>query len=238
MRTFILAALLMLPLAAHANEGAALPHQTWSFEGFRAGWDKAQLYRGYQVFTQVCMACHSAKYISHRDMMRAGFTEAEVAALAKNLNMGLNDKLKTGLAPEDAIGSYGKVPPDLSMINKARQGGADYTYAVLTGYGEDPQEIAEALPNGIPEGAHFNRAFPGHAIAMPNPLNAPDLVTYSDGTPASIDQMAHDVSTFLQWTAEPERFDRNHLGVYVLLYLLVFTVLAYLTKRVIWKDIH
>ncbi|MFZ2587959.1 MAG: cytochrome c1 [Alphaproteobacteria bacterium] len=237
MRTLLLA-LALAPLAATANEGAALPQQSWSFEGLRAHWNKAEIYRGYQVFTQVCMACHSAKYISHRDMMRVGFTEAEVQALAKGLNMGLNDKLKTGLLEEDAIGSYGKMPPDLSMMNKARQGLANYTYAVLTGYSQDPEAIHHAFPNGVPEGAHFNTAFAGNAIAMPNPLPNADMVTYDDGTKATVEQMAKDVTVFMQWTAEPERIDRQHLGVYVLLYLALFTALAYATKRMIWKDVH
>lgn len=237
MRPLILTLALLASTAA-ANEGSALAKQDWSFSGLRAGWDKNELYRGYQVYTQVCMACHSAKYVSHRDMMRAGFTEAEVQALAKGLSMGLNDKFKTGLDEETAIGSYGKMPPDLSMMNKARQGLADYTYAMLTGYSDDPEALHHALPNGVPEGAHFNTAFPGNAIAMPNPLPNADMVTYHDGTKATVEQMAKDVTVFMQWTAEPERFDRNHLGVYVLLYLAIFTVLAYLTKRAIWKDIH
>ncbi len=238
MKQIILALALLIPALGIANEGPVLEKHDWSFNGIRGHYDKKEVYRGYQVFTGVCLACHSAKYISHRDLMRVGFTEAEVQALAKNLNMDMNAKLISGLDAETAIGSYGKIPPDLSMINKARAGLADYVYAVLTGYSEDPALIAEHFPKGLPDGAHFNTAFPGHAIAMPSPLNSAGLVTYDDGTEATVPQMAKDVTTFLQWTAEPERIDRQHLGIYVLIYLLIFTVLAYFTKKAIWKDVH
>jgi len=234
---YILIALTLLAAPAFASEGAATPTGTWSFDGLRAGWNKAELYRGYTVATQVCMSCHSFKYINHRDLMRAGFTEAEVKAMAKALNMELNAPLLSGLAPADAQETYGKVPPDLSMMNKAREEGADYVHAILTGYSEDPALISETLPAGLPAGAYFNKAFPGHAIAMPPPLQE-GAVTFADGTPATVEEMSHDVAVFLQWTAEPERFERQRLGVFVLIYLAIFTLLAYVTKRAIWKDVH
>ncbi|RYG60196.1 MAG: cytochrome c1, partial [Alphaproteobacteria bacterium] len=207
------------------------------FNGLHGTYDKDEIYRGYMVATNVCMACHSFKYISHRDLMRVGFTESEVQALAKALNMTIDQKLLTAQDNETAIETFGKIPPDLSLMNKARAGLADYTFALLTGYSENQTEIAHALPNGLPPGASFNRVFPGHAIAMPNPLTGPDMVTYHDGKAASVDQMARDVTTFMQWTAEPERVERQHLGLFVLLYLVIFTVLVYITKRVIWKDV-
>jgi ubiquinol-cytochrome c reductase cytochrome c1 subunit len=228
-----------LPFGAWAagGEGPELPKMAWSFEGLRAGWDKDELYRGYTVATQVCLACHSFKYISHRDMMRVGFTEAEVQTLAKALNLDVNAKLISGMDEATAKETFGKVPPDLSLMNRARPGGADYSHALLTGYSDDPAVIAKYLPNGVPVGANFNKYYPGFAIAMANPLSGPDLVTYHDGTAASVEQMSRDVSVFMQWTSEPERFERNHMGVYVLIYLIIFTLLAYATKRVIWKDV-
>lgn len=237
MKTNLTLALLatLLPVLAHANE--AIEAQKWTFEGPKGTWDKAELYRGYTVATQVCMACHSFKYVSHRDLMRAGFTEKEVTTLAKGMNMTLDAKLISAQDPESAKSTFGKVPPDLSLMAKARHGGADYIYAVLNGYIEDPETIHELLPNGVPEGANFNMAFPGNAIAMPAPLTGPDMVTYTDGTSATVPQMAHDVATFIAWAGEPEKVERQHLGVYVLLYILVFAVLAYLAKRVIWKDV-
>ena len=133
---------------------------------------------------------------------------------------------------------YGKAVPDLSVMNKARAGLADYVYAVLTGYSEDADVISKHFPDGLPEGAYYNEAFPGHAIAMASPLVADGLVDYHDETEATIDQMAHDVTYFMQWTAEPELTSRKHMGIYVLLYLVIFTLLAYATKRAIWRDIH
>ncbi len=220
-----------------AAESGTYAPQKWSFNGLHGSYEKNQLLRGYTVATQVCLACHSFKYISHRDMMRAGFTENEVATLAKALNMTLDQKLITAQDDATARETFGKIPPDLSLMNKARGGLADYTHALLTGYSEDPEVIKHALPAGLPEGAHFNKAFPGHAIAMPNPLASDDLVTYHDGTKATVDQMSRDVTTFMQWTAEPERIERQKLGLFVLMYLVIFSLLAYLSKRVIWKDV-
>lgn len=227
----------LLAPQAFAAEGIAVPAQKWSFNGLHGKYDKDEIYRGYMVATNVCMACHSFKYISHRDLMRVGFTESEVQTLAKALNMTIDQKLLTAQDDATAIETFGKIPPDLSLMNKARAGLADYVYALLTGYSENPTEIAHALPGGLPPGASFNRVFPGHAIAMPNPLTGPDMVTYHDGTQASVAQMAKDVTAFMQWTAEPERIERQHLGIFVLLYLVIFTALLYLTKRVIWKDV-
>lgn len=239
-RYLIAIALLALGLAApaaHASEGSELPAQKWTFDGLNGKYDKDEIYRGYTVATNVCLACHSFKYVSHRDLMRVGFTESEVQTLAKALNMTIDQKLLTAQDDATAIETFGKVPPDLSLMTKAREGLADYVYAILTGYSENEEEIKHALPNGLPPGAHFNKAFPGHAIAMPAPLTGPDMVTYHDGKAASVEQMAHDVTTFMQWSAEPERIERQHLGLFVLLYLIIFTALAYLSKRVIWKDV-
>lgn len=237
LKHLLLAALLLVSTAVHAEETEIAPQQ-WSFTGLHGKWDKDEIYRGYTVATQVCLACHSFKYVSHRDLMRVGFTESEVQTLAKALNMGIDAKLLTAQDDATAMEIFGKVPPDLSLMAKAREGLTDYIYALLTGYSEDPAVIKHALPQGLPPNAHFNHAFPGHAIAMPPPLSGPDMVTYHDGTSATVPQMAHDVATFLAWTAEPERIERQHLGLFVLLYLAIFTVLAYLTKRVIWKDVH
>lgn len=238
-RTALLTAALVLSAASSfASGGVAVPELKWSFDGLRADWDKNELFRGYNVATNVCLACHSFKYISHRDLMRVGFTEAEVQALAKALGKTVDDKLISGLDHDTAVEIYGKVPPDLSVMNKARVGGADYTHAVLTGYSENEEEIHHAFPKGVPQGAYYNKYFPGHAIAMPAPLTGPDMVTYHDGTSATVEQMSQDVSVFMQWTAEPEKFARQRLGIFVLLYLLIFAVLAFFTKKAIWRDLH
>lgn len=226
----------------YASESPHVEKSDWQFKGLPAHWDKDQLYRGYTVATQVCMACHSFKYISHRDLMKAGFTEDEAKALASKNNTGLDDKMISGLDAESSITLYGKIVPDLSVINKARAGLADYTYAVLTGYVDDEshegkEEIHHYFPEGLPDGAYFNKAFPGHAIAMPSPLLMDDQVEYHDETGATIAQMAKDVTYFIQWTAEPELIKRKRMGVYVLIYLFIFTILAFFTKRAIWRDV-
>jgi ubiquinol-cytochrome c reductase cytochrome c1 subunit len=214
------------------------PAQNWSFKGVRAAWDKDELYRGYTVATQVCLACHSFKYVNHRDLMRVGFTENEVKAMAGALKMTVDQPIVSNLTDKDAQDMYGKIPPDLSLMVKAREGLADYVYAVLTGFDDKSPEIAKDFPQGMPKGTYFNHAFPGHAIAMPAPLTGPDMVTYHDKTAATVPQMAHDVTTFLQWTAEPERMERQRLGVFVILYLIIFSALAYATKRIIWRNVH
>jgi len=235
-----------LGMAGTASAAGAVhvDKQDWGFNKLNAEWDKDQLYRGYKVATQVCMACHGFKYVSHRTLVESGgFTEAEAKILAAELDLQLNDVLLSGLDDESAQELYGKKVPDLSLMNKARDAGADYTYAITSGYvdeesAEGKKEIAKYFPEGVPEGAYYNRYYPGHAIAMPNPLTGDDLVEYHDKTPATIEQMARDVTYFMQFTAEPERVNRHKMGFYVMLYLFIFVVLSYLTKKAVWRDVH
>lgn len=230
LKTLVITAAMLPGVTLAAGGTVELPKIDWDFNNPIHEWDKKQLYRGYQVATQVCTACHSFKYINHRVMMNVGFTEAEVKSLADALDMRIDDKLMSALAPADAQEAYGKELPDLSMMNKARNGGADYTYALLTGYDEDH------IPADF-EGEIYNKYFPGHNIAMPNPLPAGGLVEYEDGTESSVEQMSKDVSYFMQWTAEPERTKRQHTGIYVLIYLLIFTGLCIALKKAVWRDI-
>lgn len=228
---------LLTPLLAFAAGGAVpVEKQEWSFSGLHGHWDKAQLLRGYEVATQVCLSCHSFKYIDHRTMMEAGFSEEEAKTLAADMGVKLDDKFKSAMSDEDAKEVYGKPLPDLSMMNKARPNGADYVYALLTGYAEDPKLVEKMVPGGMPEGTYFNTAFPGHAIAMPNPLSD-GIADHRDGTDSTIEQMAKDVTYFMQWTAEPELIKRKHTGVYVLIYLFIFTVLTFLLKNKIWARV-
>jgi ubiquinol-cytochrome c reductase cytochrome c1 subunit len=125
----------------------------------------------------------------------------------------------------------GALPPDLSLIVKARKGGADYIYGLLTGFTEPPAGLQ------IAEGMNYNKVFPGHQIAMPPPLSE-GAVTYADGTPATVEQMAHDVATFLAWTAEPELDARKRMGVKTILFLIVLTGMLYAVKRKVWAEVH
>ena len=224
---------LTLAMAPSANAADAIKHaeQVWGFEKVSDNWEKDRILRGYQVAMEVCLSCHGFKYIKHRHLGAVGFTEAEIKELAKNMDIGVNDPILSGLSDEDAVAAYAKALPDLSVMNKARPQGADYTYALLMGYTEAPKgfEIADT--------AYYNTAYPGHAIAMPAPLVSDGQIEYIDGTPATVEQMAKDVTYFMQWTAEPERIERQKLGVYVLLYVFLLAILLYFTKRRIWNDV-
>ena len=216
-----------------AGDGAVPPELEWSFRGFNPEWDVEQIFRGYKVATQVCMACHSFKYIKHRDLMKLGFSEEQVASLADEMGLGLDDKLISALTTEAALMSYGTEIPDLSLMNMARPHGADYLHALLVGYEEAPEGVS------VPAGKHYNKYFPGHVIAMPKPLTMDGQVEYPEGSKVepTVDQMAKDVSAFIEWTGEPILVKRKTLGVYVLLYLLIFTILSYMLMKSIWSDV-
>jgi ubiquinol-cytochrome c reductase cytochrome c1 subunit len=143
------------------------------------------------------------------------------------------DRVKAPFANEQAAraANNGAYPPDLSMVVKARAGGPDYLHALLTGYHEPPADMK------MQEGMNYNAVFPGHQIAMPPPLQ-PDGVTYADGTRATVDQMARDVTTFLAWASEPEMEVRKRMGVKVILFLIVLTGILYAVKRKIWAAVH
>lgn len=220
---------LSLPSVTFASSSSVeMEKVDWSFNNIREGWDKNTLYRGYQVATQVCLSCHNFKYISHRNLMKVGFSEAEVKTLAKALDMKVTDKIMSPMTDADAKESYGKALPDLSLIVRARHDGANYVYNILTGYHEAP------LGHAQPEGTYYNTVFPGHNIAMPPPLSG-GLVEYHDGTEANVSQMSKDVVYFLAWASEPEKKDRERLGVFVMLYIIIFTILAILTKKKVWS---
>lgn len=214
-----------------AAGGVEVPKQEWPFQSITHSWDKAQIMRGYQVATQVCLTCHSFKYIKHRHLMDVGFTEAEVKALAAKLDLKPNDKIMSDLSAEDGAALYGKPLPDLSVMTRARPNGPDYVYAVLTGYEEAPEGFE------LPEGAYYNKYFPGHSIAMPKPITENGQVQFFDNEDATIEDMARDVTYFLTWTAEPEMVERQHLGVFVIIYLIILTILLYKTKKHIWRDV-
>lgn len=212
--------------------------------GILGTYDRAQLQRGYQVYKDVCAACHSLELVHFRDLEKIGFSEAQVKALAKEAQIptidpdsgdettrpGLpSDPLPSPFAnPQAAAASLGAAPPDLSLMDKARKGGKRYIYSLLTGYG---QEVP--LGHEVPDNLHFNPYFPALNIAMPAPLSD-DQVTYADGTPATVDQMAQDVAAFLEWAAEPNLEVRRQIGVGTAAFLIILTVLVFLSNQRIW----
>ena len=247
--------------AAQAAESVPPPKQEWSFSGVLETFDRTALQRGLQVYREVCAGCHSLKYIAFRNLADLGYNEAEIKALASEATVidGPDDDgemferagLPSDLLPSPfpnakaaAAANNGAVPPDLSLMAKARKGGADYSHALLTGYEELPENWKELdeysfLPRDfeLQEGLSFNRYFPGFQIAMAQPLYE-EGVEYADGTEATVEQMAHDVSTFLMWTAEPKLEERKSWGIKAMIFVLVLTVILYLAKRKIWRDVH
>lgn len=239
----------MMAGAAFAAGDVHHPKQMqWSFDGALGRVDKPSAQRGLQVYKEVCSACHGLTRVAFRTLTGIGFSEAEVKSLAATYTFselddngepkdrpGLpSDKFPRPHANDKAAASAngGAVPPDLSLIIKARHDGANYVYSLLTGYG---QEVPEHL--SVPEGAHYNPYMAGGVIKMAPPISD-DGVTYQDSTAASLDQQAKDVVNFLQWAAEPEMEERKHMGLHVMIFLTIMTVLFYLVKKRVWSDLH
>lgn len=234
--------------ALAAGEATAIPDHRFSFEGLFGTYDRASAQRGFQVYKEVCAACHAMKQLSYRNLRELGLSDAEVRAIAATVEVqdGPNDEgqmFERPARPSDRFRSpfpnenaaraanNGAYPPDLSVIAKAREGGADYLHALLTGYSDPPPGVT------LMDGMNYNRYFPGHQIAMAQPLNE-GQVTFHDGTNATVEQMAHDVATFLAWAAEPEMEERKRMGVRLIMFLTILGGLAYAVKRRIWQDVH
>lgn len=270
----------LVPAANAADHGAVIERQQWSFGGFTGQYDQAQLQRGFQVFQQVCTACHGLKRVRFRNLAEPGgpqFPEDAVKALAASWPYQISGEIDDQGNPVDRvpgladqiIGPYkndaqarasqnGALPPDLSLIVKARsveshapwysqwfhmlvdmvsgyqEGGADYLYALMTGYRDPPPAGVEVNP-----GMYYNVAFPGHQLAMPPPMSKDAVIEYQpeSGVKATLEQNAHDVTAFLAWASDPSLDDRKRLGWQVMLYLLITTVLLYLVKKKIWSRI-
>ncbi len=216
--------------------------------------DKQQLQRGFQVYKEVCSACHSLSHVAFRDLSALGYNEAEIKAIAKGFQVPGVDP-NTGEAttrpglPTDYFpkpfandiaaraANNNAVPPDLSLMTKARHDGPAYVYSLLTGFQKQPAELLKRFPDAkTPPGLHYNPYFANLNLAMAPPLTSTDQVSYGDGTKATVDQMAKDVAAFLVWTAEPKLDKRKQTGWPVLGFLLFATVLAYLAKQQVWAD--
>ena len=223
-------------------------------DGLLGHWDKQQLQRGMQVYSEVCAACHSLKQVAFRDLEQLGYDEGQVKAFAATKQVPGIDPV-TGEAttrpglPTDYFPSpfandvaaraanNNAVPPDLSLITKARHDGPAYVYSLLTGYREPPAELLEEFPDAAPgPGLYYNPYFANLNLAMAPPLSE-GIVTYADGTEATVDQMAQDVAAFLTWTAEPTLVKRKQTGWPAVLFVLFATILAYFAKRQVWAPV-
>ena len=233
--------------AHSAGEAIPIPDRKFSFDGIFGTYDRASAQRGFQVYKEVCAACHGMRLVAYRNLRELGLTESQVAGIASQFEIkdGPNDegqmferpgrpadRFRSPFANDAAAraANNGALPPDLSVMTKARAGGADYLFALLTGYVDPPPGVT------VMDGMHFNRYYPGNQIAMGPVLN-PDQVEFADGTSATVEQMAHDVSTFLQWAAEPELEQRRALGVKIIIFLTILAGLTYAVKRKIWADV-
>ena len=223
------------------------PHYPWSHYGALAAFDTASIRRGFEVYRQVCSACHSLQYKSYRNLVGVSHTEEQAKALARSVEVtdGPNDqgemfqrpgKLFDRLPkpyPNPEYAAYingGAIPPDLTLMVLARHGGENYVYSILNGYADPPAGVQ--LRNGL----NYNTYFPGNAIAMAPPLTD-GQVEYEDGTPASVSQMSKDVVTFLSWCAQPEHDERKRTGVKLVLAVGVLTGLMGYQKRLRWSMI-
>ena len=223
----------------------------WSFKSFFRKYDRASLQRGYQVYNEVCASCHSLKYLSYRNLAEKGgpeFSEAEAKAIAANFEVTdgpdstgemftrparLSDKFVNPYANEEEAKSVngGAYPPDMSVLVKARSGGADYIYSLLLGYEDPPANVK------LDEGVYYNKYMYGNKIKMSAPLSD-GLIEYSDGTKATTEQMSKDVVSFLMWAAEPHLEQRHKFGFRVIIYLIILSVLVYFSMKKIWSRIE
>jgi len=222
--------------------------------------DKAQLQRGFQVYSEVCSACHSLKLVSFRDLKGLGYNDAEIKKIASDwktqvpsINPDTGEPAGRKALPSDNFpapfanevaaraANNNALPPDLSLMTKAREGGPAYVYSLLTGYRNADtyrDEQGKPLPADAkpPQGLHFNPYFANLNVAMPPPLTTNGQVAFADGTNPTVDQMARDVAAFLVWTAEPNLENRHAAGLAVAIFLLVASMLGYLAYRQIWHD--
>ncbi|MBB3345640.1 cytochrome c1 [Sphingomonas sp. BK069] len=226
-----------------------------------AGWfgkfDRQQVQRGFQVYKEVCAACHSLKYVAFRDLQKIGYSEAEVKAIANqwvieqpSVNPETGEAATRKNLPSDHFPSpfanevaaraanANALPPDLSLMTKAREDGSNYVHALITGYRDQPAELLKKFPDAkTPEGLHYNPYFANLNIAMPPPLTSDGQVTYSDGTKATRDQMARDVAAFLTWTAEPNLEARHAAGLAAVIFLMIFIYLTWGAYQNVWREV-
>jgi len=234
---------------AYSEENKAVfIESNWSFDGALGTFDRASLQRGYQVYQEVCSGCHSIQYLSYRNLSEVGgpeFSLDESKAIAVQFEVadGPNDDGEMFTRPgrlsdkfvspfpnikAAAAANGGAYPPDMSVLAKARKGGADYIYSLLLGYEEAPSGYE------LDDGVYYNKYMPGYKIKMAEPLYD-GAVVYADGTEASKAQLTKDVTTFLVWAADPHLEARHKMGFKVFFYLIILLTLVYLSKQKVWS---
>jgi ubiquinol-cytochrome c reductase cytochrome c1 subunit len=241
------ATVLTVAPARAAGPAPTFPDVRFTFDGLFGTFDRGQLQRGFQVYKEVCAACHAMRQLSYRNLLEIGLTEAQVRNIAAQFQVvdgpndngemferpaRLSDRFRRPFPNEQAAraANNGAYPPDLSVMVKARHNGADYLHALLTGYQDPPAGF------NLMDGMNYNAYFPGYQIAMPNVLN-PGQLEFADGTEATVANMARDVTAFLAWAAEPELEQRRAMGVRIIIFLIILGGLTYAVKRKVWADV-
>ena len=244
-----MAFLFAMPFAALSEEkNINFIETNWSFKGIFGTFDRASLQRGYQVYQEVCSGCHSVQHLSYRNLSENGgpeFTIEEAKAIASQFevedgpnsegemfmrNARLSDKFVKPYSNVQASTSAngGAYPPDMSVLAKARTGGADYIYSLLLGYEEAPEGLE------LDDGVYYNKYMPGNKIKMSEPLSD-GIVEYLDGTEPSKKQMAKDVTAFLVWASEPHLESQHKMGFKTIIYLIILLTLVYFSKQKVWS---
>ena len=226
-------------------------------DGIFGKFDRQQLQRGFQVYKEVCAACHSLRFVAFRDLKGIGYSDAQVKAIAlgyetiPTVNPDTGEPTTRKGTPADRFplafandiaaraANNNAVPPDLSYITRARHGGGDYVYSLITGYQPQSAAMLKEFPDiRTPNGLHANPYFANLNIAMPPPLTSEGQVQYADGTKPTVDQMAKDVAAFLTWTADPQLETRHQAGFAAIIFLLIASGLAFGAYRNIWRDVQ
>ena len=248
-KIFIFIFLSTMPFSVFAEEkNIDLIHTNWSFDGLFGTFNRASLQRGYQVYQEVCSGCHSVQHLSYRNLYEKGgpeFSIEEAKAIASQFELEdgpnsdgemftrsarLSDKFVKPYpnVKASAAANGGAYPPDMSVLAKARAGGADYIYSLLLGYDENPTDLE------LEDGVYYNKFMPGNKIKMSEPLYD-GMVEYSDGTKSSKSQMAKDVTAFLVWASEPHLEAQHKMGFKTIIYLVILIILVYMSKQKVWS---
>tara|TARA_B110000196_G_C21127152_1_gene656450 strand:+ start:308 stop:1192 length:885 start_codon:yes stop_codon:yes gene_type:complete len=245
----ITALIFIIPFSVFSEEKKIdLIETNWSFEGIFGTFDRSSLQRGYQVYQEVCSGCHSVQHLSYRNLLEKGgpqFSVEEAKAIASQFEVedGPNNDgemfMRSARLSDNFVKPYpnieastfangGAYPPDMSVLAKARTGGANYIYSLLMGYEEAPAGF------DLDDGVYYNKYMPGNKIKMSEPI-IDGIVEYSDGTETTKAQIARDITTFLVWASEPHLESQHRMGFKAIIYLIILITLVYMSKNKVWS---
>lgn len=248
-KILIIILLSLIPLKVFSEEkNNNFIETNWTFSGLFGTFDRASLQRGYQVYTEVCSGCHSVQHLSYRNLTEKGgpeFSAEEAKLMASQFEVedGPNSDGEMFMRParlsdkfvkpypnieSSTAANGGAYPPDMSVLAKARAGGADYIYSLLLGYEDAPEGFE------LDDGVYYNKYMPGNKIKMSEPVSE-GIVEYADGTASSKEQVAKDVTAFLVWASEPHLEAQHKMGFKTIVYLIILITLVYMSKQKVWS---